>query len=189
MTVEPSPSSPIFSDWSVNKGRPEVQLLLLLLRVAQTGKRLLDRGGRAGRVLSAPLVLPYFFYSRFCMAFDVPPSTTIGPRCRIYHAHGIVINASTVIGADVTLRHGTTLGSRVSGSDAPRVGDRVEMGANVMILGDIEIGRGATIGAGSLVLNDVPPGAVTLAGAKARVLSQESQKAVVGHEASGGHDV
>lgn len=185
MITKPYSNIPLHADWAVNSGRPEIQILLLLFRTAQRGKRLSNRAGRVGRIISAPLVLPYIFYSRFCMAFDVPPSTHIGPRCRVYHAHGIVINASTVLGSDVILRHSTTLGSRISGSDAPRVSDHVDMGANVMVLGDVTVGEGARIGAGSLVLNDVPPGAVTLAGAKARVLqpkvpSTDGQRRVSG---------
>ncbi|MEO5319278.1 serine acetyltransferase [Arthrobacter sp. CC3] len=167
----------LLSDWAVNKERPEIQILLLLFRIAQLGKRL-PFAGRAARLVSIPFVLPYLLYSRFGLSFDVPPSTQLGPRCRVYHAHGIVINASTIIGSDVVLRHGTTLGSRVSGSDAPKIGSNVEMGANVMVLGDVKIGDGSVIGAGSLVLEDLAPNSVTVAGSKARTLNKRREDSI-----------
>lgn len=177
-TKNGQPHLPIFCDWAVNEGRPEIQLLLVLFRLAQRAKGALG-AARTGRLLAAPLVLPYIFYSRFWLAFDVPPSTTIGPRCRVFHAHGIVINASTSIGSDAVLRHGATLGSRVSGSDAPNLGDRVELGANVLILGAVTIGDDCIIGAGSLVLESLPASSVTVAGAKARVLPRRDTTGTV----------
>lgn len=164
----------LLSDWVANKGRPEIQVLLLLFRIAQLGKRL-PFAGRIARLISVPFVLPYLIYSRFGLSFDVPPSTELGPRCRIYHAHGIVINASTIIGSDAVLRHGTTLGSRVSGSDAPKIGNNVEMGANVMVLGNVKIGDGSVIGAGSLVLEDIASNSVTVSGSKARTLDKRRE--------------
>lgn len=186
MITKRDPAPGILCDWSVNEGRPEIQILLLLFRIAQRSKIRFDNGRRAGRLMAAPFVLPYFIYSRFCLSFDVPPSTSIGPACRIFHAHGIVINSSTVIGADVVLRHSTTLGSRRSGSDAPHIGNGVEIGAGTMILGDVKVNDGATIGAGSLVLNDVPRGAVTLAGAKARLAGSPVENPAPDDAAFGG---
>lgn len=104
---------------------------------------------------------------------ELPCETRVGRRLRIEHFGGIVISGDTVIGDDVVLRHGVTIGLKRTGQrGAPRIGNRVDIGAGAKILGDITIGDDAVIGANAVVLKDVPPGAFAV-GIPARIIRQE----------------
>ena len=83
------------------------------------------------------------------------------------------MHANVRLGCDVTLRHNTTLGARGEAVDAPApvVGDRVDVGAGAIVLGDLKVGDDAVIGAGAVVVHDVPAGA-TVVGNPARVLGR-----------------
>jgi len=100
---------------------------------------------------------------------DLPCEVQVGRRLVIEHFGGIVISGDTVIGDDVTLRHGVTLGlrrTRVPG--APVIGNRVDLGAGAKVLGHVHIGDDAVIGANAVVLCDVPAGALAV-GVPARI--------------------
>ncbi|MDR2698249.1 MAG: serine O-acetyltransferase, partial [Candidatus Methanoplasma sp.] len=89
---------------------------------------------------------------------DIHPGAVIGERFFIDHATGVVIGETAIIGNDVILYQGVTLGgvSFEKGKRHPTVGDRVVIGANATVLGDITIGNDVRIGAGSVVLKNVP---------------------------------
>ncbi|HUO87062.1 MAG TPA: DapH/DapD/GlmU-related protein [Thermoanaerobaculia bacterium] len=101
---------------------------------------------------------------------DILPGADIGGGCIIVHGIGLVVGGLVVVGEDVTLLHGVTLGEvRFDELAYPRIGDRVTVGAGAAVLGGITVGDGAVIGAGAVVIADVPPGA-SVAGVPARVL-------------------
>lgn len=103
---------------------------------------------------------------------DLPCEARVGRRLRIDHFGGVIISGDAQIGDDVILRHGVTLGLRYEGErGAPKLGNRVEVGAGAKILGAIRIGDGAVIGANAVVLHDVPAGALAV-GIPARVLTR-----------------
>ena len=89
---------------------------------------------------------------------DIHPGATIGERFFIDHATGVVIGETAVVGDDVTIYQGVTLGgvSFEKGKRHPSVGDRVVIGANATVLGNITIGDDVRVGAGSVVVKDVP---------------------------------
>lgn len=98
---------------------------------------------------------------------DIHPGAKIGERFFIDHATGVVIGETTVIGRNVKLYQGVTLGAKSFPPNArearnskrhPTIEDDVIIYANATILGDITIGKGATIGGNSWVTEDVPPG-------------------------------
>lgn len=96
-------------------------------------------------------------------------AATIGRRFTIHHGYAVVINKNVVAGDDFTIRHGVTIGNRGADNMAcPHIGNGVELGANVIILGDITLGNNVTVGAGSVVLDSVPDNALVV-GEKARV--------------------
>lgn len=109
------------------------------------------------------------------LSVDMHPAACIGQGILIDHATGIVIGETAVIGDDVSLLHGATLGGtgKESGDRHPKVGNGVLIGAQASILGNIKIGDGVKIGAGSVVLQDVPAH-VTVAGVPAKIVGVPS---------------
>jgi len=97
--------------------------------------------------------------SRSVTGIEIHPGATIGRRLFIDHGMGVVIGETAVIGDDVHLYHGVTLGGKTSGSGArhPTLGDRVTVGASATILGPVTIGADSVVGAGAVVLVDAPP--------------------------------
>ena len=108
------------------------------------------------------------------------PGAVIGRRVFIDHGMGVVIGETAVIGDDVLLYHGVTLGgtSLDPGKRHPNVGDGVILGAGATVLGAIDIGAGARIGAGAIVVKTVPPGA-TIVGMTGRVLQERLKNAAL----------
>jgi serine O-acetyltransferase len=128
-------------------------------------------------LLRRPLSLLYKFlkiWVQICTGVDLPCETRVGKRLVIEHFGGIIVSGDTVIGDDVTLRHGVTLGLRRTGvPGAPVIGDRVDIGAGAKILGPVKIGAGAVIGANAVVLCDVPAGALAV-GVPARIKRRQT---------------
>lgn len=112
--------------------------------------------------------------ARFFTGIEIHPGATIGRRFFIDHGMGVVIGETAMIGDDVTLYHGVTLGgtSWNKGKRHPTLADGVVVGAGAKILGPITIGAGAKVGSNAVVFKDVPPGA-TAVGNPARVIDSE----------------
>ncbi|AIO18228.1 Serine acetyltransferase [Candidatus Izimaplasma bacterium HR1] len=109
---------------------------------------------------------------RFNTGVDIHPGAQIGKNFVIDHGSGIVIGETAVIGNNVLMYHGVTLGGTGNHSGAkrhPSLCDEVMIAAGAKILGDIKIGYGAKVGANSVVLKDVPPHA-TAVGMPARII-------------------
>jgi serine acetyltransferase len=106
---------------------------------------------------------------------EVRPKTRIGAGLSIYHGYGLVLNDHCVIGEDVVLRNGVTIGNKHEGGGVPVLGDRVEVGAGAIILGEIELGSDCKVGAGSVVLKSFPAGS-TLVGNPAHPLEDRELK-------------
>ena len=100
---------------------------------------------------------------------EIHPGATIGKRLFIDHGFGVVIGEAAIVGDDVLIYHGVTLGgvSTSSGKRHPTIGDGVMIGCGAKILGDIVIGDNAKIGANAVVLCDVAPD-TTLVGIPAK---------------------
>lgn len=110
--------------------------------------------------------------SRFLTGVEIHPGATIGRRVFIDHGMGVVIGETAVIGDDVLLFHGVTLGGRGVEKDCrrhPSVGNRVEIGTNATVLGPVHVGDDAKVGANAVVLIDIPVGA-TAVGIPARIV-------------------
>lgn len=105
----------------------------------------------------------------------LPEGADIGHRLNIEHFGGIIVHGAATIGDDCVLRQGVTLGNKVDDRphDAPRLGNRVDVGAGAKILGAVTIGDDAIIGANSVVVRDVPAGAV-VAGIPARIIRNKA---------------
>lgn len=117
---------------------------------------------------AAPAILFYRFVTECLFGYEIQAGATIGRRFTIHHGYAVVINKFVVAGDDLTIRHGVTIGNRGKSLACPVIGNGVELGANVVIVGDLTIGNNVAIGAGSVVLDSVPDNALVV-GEKARV--------------------
>ena len=104
---------------------------------------------------------------------DINPAARLGKGIFLDHATGLVVGETAVIGDNVSILHGVTLGGTgKEGSDRhPKIGNGVLIGAGAKILGNIEIGHCSRVAAGSVVLKPVPP-KTTVAGVPARVVGE-----------------
>jgi serine O-acetyltransferase len=107
---------------------------------------------------------------RWLSGIEIHPGAVIGQRLFIDHGIGVVIGETAIIGDDVTLYHGVTLGgtTQAAGRRHPIVEDGVVIGAGAKVLGPIIVGRNARVGANAVVVKDVPAG-VTVVGIPAQI--------------------
>ena len=94
---------------------------------------------------------------RFYTGVDIHPGALIGERLFIDHATGVVIGETAIVGSDVTMYQGVTLGGtgKGHGKRHPTICDHVFIGNNANILGDLTVGENSRVGAGSVVLSDI----------------------------------
>jgi serine O-acetyltransferase len=118
--------------------------------------------------------LAFYLQSRTSELFqvDINPATRIGKGVFVDHGTGIVIGETAVIGDDVSMLQGVTLGGTGAerGDRHPKIGKGVLLGAGAKVLGNIRIGDYAKVASGSVVLKDVPAGC-TAAGVPARLVN------------------
>ncbi|MBW4545080.1 MAG: serine acetyltransferase [Symplocastrum torsivum CPER-KK1] len=164
----------ILQDWQINKDTSfKSRLILLMFRFAQSLKTLPS-------IFIWIFILYRFFYQivvEWVLGIELPWDTQAGPNLKLQHGQGLVVNHETIIGGNCILRNSTTIGNKRlqdgSYSASPKIGDNVDIGANVVIIGSITVGNNAVIGAGSVVVKDVPEGAVVV-GNPARVIRTAS---------------
>jgi serine O-acetyltransferase len=113
---------------------------------------------------------------RMLTGIEIHPGATIGRHFFIDHGMGVVIGETAVIGDEVTIYHGVTLGGTTlhKGKRHPTLEDGVIVGSGAQILGPITVGAGARIGANAVVLSDVPKG-VTMVGIPARIVMRRAK--------------
>jgi len=147
------------------------RLILVLFRIASQAR------GLPSVIAVFPRAL-YQLTVEYFLGVEIPWDTPVGPGLQLHHGTGLVVNHTTLIGSNCTLRHCTTIGNkqRADGSftASPIIGNDVDIGSNSVILGAIRIGDGAVIGAGSVVVKDVPAGCV-VAGNPAKIIRFASE--------------
>ncbi len=113
---------------------------------------------------------------RWLTGIEIHPGAEIGRRLFIDHGMGVVVGETSILGDDVTLYQGVTLGgtSRAAGKRHPTLEDGVVVGAGAQVLGPVTIGAGARIGANAVVLKDVP-GDATMVGIPARMVQPRAK--------------
>jgi serine O-acetyltransferase len=110
---------------------------------------------------------------RFKYGFDISPTCNIGPGLYIGHFGGVVISPFAVLGSNINIAQGVTIGAESRGvrKGAPVLEDRVWIGANAILVGHITIGHDALIAPGAYVNFDVPPMSIVL-GNPGKIVSQ-----------------
>lgn len=107
---------------------------------------------------------------------EIHPGAKIGKGFFIDHGNGVIIGETTIIGDNVTLYQGVTLGGtgKEHGKRHPTIGSNVMISAGAKVLGSFTIGDNSKIGAGSVVLSEVPP-CSTVVGVPGRVVKRGNQ--------------
>jgi len=115
--------------------------------------------------------------ARFFTGIEIHPGAQIGKGLFIDHGMGVVIGETAIVGNDVVLFQGVTLGGtgKETGKRHPTLGDNIVVGAGAKVLGNIEIGPNSYIGANAVVLKNVPSN-TTVVGVPGRVTRQEGRK-------------
>ncbi|MSS62664.1 serine O-acetyltransferase EpsC [Velocimicrobium porci] len=106
---------------------------------------------------------------------EIHPGAVIGKGLFIDHGNGVIIGETTIIGDNVTLYQGVTLGGtgKEQGKRHPTIEDNVMISAGAKVLGSFRVGKNSKIGAGSVVLTEVPPNS-TVVGVPGRVVKRDN---------------
>jgi putative colanic acid biosynthesis acetyltransferase WcaB len=141
----------LLQDSAENKSNIKGKIILFLFRLAQLVKK-------------CPKPIYYFFMLylvfyrvlvEWFLGIELPWNTQIGKGLQLFHGQSLVVNDGSIIGKYCVLRHNTTIGHKAAKNggftNCPVIGDYVDVGANVVIIGDVCIGSHVIIGAGSVV--------------------------------------
>lgn len=116
---------------------------------------------------------------RFFTGIEIHPGARIGRGLFIDHGNGVIIGETAIIGDNVLLYQGVTLGGTGTGKEKgkrhPTIGNNVVIGAGAKVLGNITAGDNSYIGANAVVIKDVPPNS-TIVGVPGRVTQQDGKK-------------
>lgn len=158
----------LLCDWKRNHKNIKGRLVLIAFRLASVAK-----GNKLLFILLLPHLIMYRLIVEWFLNVELPWKTKVGKGLIIYHGHALVVNDNSIIGQNCTFRHCVTIGNKQlpdgSFSQSPVIGDNVDIGANVCIIGPVIIGNNAKIGAGSVVVKDIPPYSI-VAGNPARII-------------------
>jgi serine O-acetyltransferase len=119
-------------------------------------------------------------FARWISGIEIHPGAQIGRRFFIDHGMGVVIGETAIVGDDVTLYQGVTLGGtgKETGKRHPTLCDNIVVGAGAKILGNITVGENCRIGAGSVVLRDVPADS-TVVGVPGHIVFRNGKRVVI----------
>lgn len=126
----------------------------------------------------------HYFRARFISqravrrtGIEIHPGATIGKGFFIDHGSGVIIGETAIVGDNVTLYQGVTLGGtgKETGKRHPTIGDNVMISAGAKIIGSFTVGENSKIGAGSVVLKEVPPNC-TVVGVPGHIVKQDNVK-------------
>jgi serine O-acetyltransferase len=119
-------------------------------------------------------------FARFLTGVEIHPGAEIGRRLFIDHGMGVVIGETTVIGDDVTLYQGVTLGGtgKEHGKRHPTLANNVVVGVGAKVLGNITVGNNCRVGAGSVVLRNVPEDS-TVVGVPGHIVFRNGKRVVI----------
>jgi serine O-acetyltransferase len=118
--------------------------------------------------------------ARLLTGIEIHPAAQVGRRVFIDHGMGVVIGETAIVGDDVTLYQGVTLGGtgKEQGKRHPTIEDGVVVGSGAKILGNITVGKNSRIGAGSVVLRNVPNDS-TVVGVPGHIIFREGKRVVI----------
>jgi serine O-acetyltransferase len=155
--------------------RSELEIIILYQGLhALVHHRIANFFYKKGRFFLARLISQA---SRFFTGIEIHPGAKIGRNFFIDHGMGVVIGETAIIGDNVLIYQGVTLGGTglEKGKRHPTIGNNVVIGGGAKILGDITIGDNSYIGANAVVIKDVPANS-TVVGVPGRITKQDGKK-------------
>src|ERR1700727_266154 len=119
-------------------------------------------------------------FARLFTGIEIPPGAELGQRLFIDHGSGTVIGETAIVGNDVTLYQGVTLGGtgKEKGKRHPTLGNNISIGSGAKLLGNITIGDNCRVGAGSVVLRNVPANS-TIVGVPGHIVLRDGKRVVI----------
>jgi putative colanic acid biosynthesis acetyltransferase WcaB len=144
----------ITQDWAVNAGNSKGRIILLLFRLAN-----FCATRRIYYYIGFIYLMFYRLFVEWFFSIEIPWNTRIGKNLCLYHGQALVLTNQVVIGHNCTLRHSTTIGNKQATkgtfSGSPVIGNYVDIGSNVCIIGDVIIADNVWIGCGAVVVKSV----------------------------------
>lgn len=138
------------------------------------------RASGSGRMLAPFVALAHRFFEGWA-GMQLPLDTRIGAGLAVAHCFGVVVNRNAVLGSNVTLFHGVTIGQGDEiGPNGERktyypvIEDEVWIGPHAVIAGNVRVGKGSRIMAGAIVVKDVPPRSI-VAGNPSSIVKEDCQ--------------
>ena len=119
-------------------------------------------------------------FTRLFTGIEIHPGAELGQRLFIDHGTGTVIGETAIVGNDVTLYQGVTLGGtgKEKGKRHPTLGNNISIGSGAKLLGNITIGDNCRVGAGSVVLRNVPANS-TIVGVPGHIVLRDGKRVVI----------
>jgi serine acetyltransferase len=163
----------LFQDWAANAGNIKGRFVLFLFRLAQVISRHILL-----KIIFILYLAFYHYYVEWVLGIELPRKLRVGKGLMLYHGQALVVNQGVVIGEGCTLRNSVTIGHKKLAdgrfSKCPRIGNHVDIGANVCIIGDLDIGDHVVIGAGAVVVKSIPANSIVV-GNPARILEKKNE--------------
>jgi len=141
--------------------RPLRNRALWALVVYRFGRWSMEQKFTPWRWLTSKLYGLAHVFSEIVTGVSLPRDVRVGKGFHIIHPEGIRIHSDAVIGNNVGIMHGVTIGTAMK-PGVPVIGDNVFIGANATVIGNIKVGDGARIAANTLVISDVPADATAI---------------------------
>jgi putative colanic acid biosynthesis acetyltransferase WcaB len=159
-------------DYARDAGNYKSLIVVLLFRIT-TFMYKLARKYPLLWIIVMPFLVMYRVLVEWVLCIEFPFGCTVGPGLIIEHGQSLVVGKFVEMGSNCRLRQSTTIGCIITRegkpSKFPRLGNNVDVGAHVVIVGDIQIGDNVIIGAGAVVVKDIPSNSVVV-GNPARVI-------------------
>ena len=125
-------------------------------------------------LLGIPILILYRVIVEWVLGIEIPAGSKIGGGLIIDHGQALVLNRNVIIGENCRLRNSTTIGIKLGKDgnyECPVIGNCVDIGANVVIIGNVNVGDNVVIGAGSVVTKSISNGSVVV-GNPARIITK-----------------
>ncbi|RYX89067.1 serine acetyltransferase, partial [bacterium] len=159
-----------FQDWNANAGNPWGRFIMLCFRIA-----IWTRSSLVLTILFSWYLLIYKVFIEWLTGVEINLKARLGKGFRLESGRGTMIDKETVIGLNCTVRQLTTIGRKRlidnTFSAPPVIGDSVDMGVNVIVIGNVNIGNNVVLGAGAVITKSVSDNSV-MVGNPAKLLKK-----------------